>query len=86
MIFFSFKVYGDLPGVPKSQQLQFGWILRGLDPESINQLRVDDPDLIATLGSTDFHLVPDKVITNLLFFKQTIDGVTGWIFWIFKIN
>ena len=66
------KVYGDLYRIPRDQLLHLGWILRGLDSESIGQLRPDDPDLVAALGSTDFHLDPHKVIPLMLGFYLPI--------------
>ena len=69
----SLKVYGELYRVPLSQQLHLGWILRGLDSESISQFRLDDLDLVAALGSADFQLIPHQVDQMLLY-----SSVCGW--------
>ena len=55
------QVFGDVARLPKDQLIQLGWILRGVDDDSISQMDLDDPDVIAAFGSRDFQLSPDQV-------------------------
>lgn len=61
--YFISKVYeNDASQIPKDQLTRLGWILPSVDMKSLERFRMNDPDVLAALGTVDRQISIEKVV------------------------
>lgn len=66
-ISFKYQVYqSDASRIPNDQLIRLGWILSSVDMESLNSFRMNDPDVLAALGTTDRLISVEKVVETII--------------------